>query len=164
MTHAGLTEVAYFLHRVGPDGPAREANILRALRWFEWLIEVTDLQIMAPWLPYVLALRESTHRERGLRDGLRMMDQTAIRVGIVCGPELSTGCQADVAGLRRQGCGVIDLTPLGLDLPPLAVEEWRHALAGLVETAAPKPLGAWARPPILHVTAINAYTAERPWV
>lgn len=113
-----IGDVAYFIHRVGPAGPQREANIENAKLWFRWLLDVTDLAIAAPWLAYVIACDEPTYRARGIRDGLTFASMTPIRVGIICGPEISRGCGDDRDTLLDKVVPIIDLTPMALERPP----------------------------------------------
>lgn len=117
---------AYFIHRVGPVGPQRDANIAAALRWIKFLVDaLPEIPISAPWMPYVLALDETRYRGRGMHDGQVFADADIHDIGIVCGPEMSTGCGADRDRLLNdhRGRGVLDLTGLGLVDPPTSAPD-----------------------------------------
>lgn len=109
--------VAYFIHRV--QYPNRRLNLDRSYRWIKWLVDtLPDNAILAPWLPYCEALDEDTYRDRGIRDGKAMASLDGIRLGIVGGPQVSSGCAADIANLMEMGASILDLTPLGFEEPP----------------------------------------------
>lgn len=117
---------AYFIHRVGTDGPQRDRNIAAALRWIRFLGDaLPDLPISAPWLPYVMAFDEAGYRERGIRDGKVLASADTHDIGIICGPEVSRGCAVARDNLLSdpRGRGVLDLTGLGLVNPPPLIPE-----------------------------------------
>ena len=140
-------DVGYFIHRVGPDGPVREANIEAAKLWIRWLLAVTELAVSAPWLAYVISCDETTYRARGLRDGITFANMSPIRVGIICGPEVSDGCGKDRDVLLERSIGVMDLTPMGLTAPPPAHERglWLVAFERWLRLVSPTPSPSRAR-------------------
>jgi hypothetical protein len=119
-----MPKAIYFIHRVGPDGPARDANIESAKLWIRFLVDVLpECAINAPWLAYVMSLDETRYRDRGLRDGVTLAIADVNDIGIVCGPTMSDGCRGDRDNLIEAGRGVFDLTPLGLASPPYPSDE-----------------------------------------
>lgn len=119
-----MPRAALLIHRVGPVGPQRDRNIAATLKWIRFLVAaLPDVAISVPWLPYVLALDETTHRERGMRDGALLAAAAENEIGIICGPEVSTGCAGDRDGFIGLGRGVLDLTCLGLVDPPASIPE-----------------------------------------
>lgn len=131
----------YFIHRVGPAGPKRDRNVEMARLWVRWLVDVTDLAILAPWLVYVECLDETHYRARGLRDGRAFASLSPIRVGLICGPEVSDGCDADRATLLGRHVACVDFTPMGREMPPefppAELKTWRDFLRRVFDRVAP---------------------------
>lgn len=98
------------VNEVYAERAAKKRNLRRAKRWLKWLVELLpDVAVLAPWLPYVEALDENVHRERGIRDMVELMRGSD---GIfLSGGRLSTGMHAERTQMvERVGGAVIDLS------------------------------------------------------
>lgn len=114
-----MPRAAYLIHRLGHVGPARSANIVAIWKWVRFFVDaLPDVAINAPWPSYAMALDETNYRARGIRDGKVLALADVNDIGIVCGPELSAGCQIDRDNMIEAGRGILDMTPLGLYSPP----------------------------------------------
>lgn len=111
-------KIVYFIHRARL--PDRRVNLERAAVWFQFLADaLPDHAILAPWIAYCHALDEEHYRERGMRDGKAIVESvTGQVVGVVCGPEMTDGCAADVQNLAAMGHPSVTITRLHLPLPP----------------------------------------------
>lgn len=108
--------IIYIAHPVG-DGPDRPANLLRARRWFGWLLEEypRDALVM-PWLLYCEELDETpSARRRGLRDDLLVLE-TCDAIALV-GGRLSPGMEQERNVALVEGMQVLDLLHLGPEPP-----------------------------------------------
>ena len=131
---------AYLIHRVGPDGPQREANIAATREWIRFFVDVLPgVAINAPWLAYVMSLDEATYRERGMADGNTLALADVNGIGIVCGPAHSEGTIADRLHLLNAGRGVLDVTGFGLVHQPSLTDGVREFIQGGV-----RDLWLWA--------------------
>jgi hypothetical protein len=110
--------IAYFMHRYRRPNP--RLNLDRAYRWLKWLVDTNpDLCIQAPWMPYCEALvDEDVYRARGIRDNKILCASSGARLGIIAGPELTSGSRGEAATLWEYGASIVDLTPLGMEEPP----------------------------------------------
>lgn len=109
--------ILYLIHRV--QHPSKPVNIALAKEWFVWLVDsLPDAVILSPWLVYAECLDEDTYRARGMRDGKLLAGLTGISAGIVCGPEITQGCQNDINNLWDHGLPSISLCALGMVEPP----------------------------------------------
>ncbi len=113
----GPVPLCYVAHPVG-SGPDRPRNILNVKLWIRALVEsVEHLAFVAPWVPYVEALDERTHRERGIRDDLSAMGRCSSAV--LVGGRLSPGMLLERDHAIGMGLHIVDLTHLPAD--PLEV-------------------------------------------
>jgi nucleoside 2-deoxyribosyltransferase len=105
----GGSMIVYLAHPVSaPDAAGVAANIQRSLRWLSWLVHHTQHAISAPWLAYVQALLEETHRARGLTDDLAMLERCDAIV--LVGDRVSAGMALESGHARHHRIPVIDLT------------------------------------------------------
>lgn len=111
-------EVVYMAHPVGTDPEVRKANIQRALRWLRYLVSTYPYAVCAPWLPYVMALDESSHRERGINDDLSVL-KLCDRMVLV-GGTLSPGMEREQNFFISLGKPVDSLLYLGDEPPEIA--------------------------------------------
>lgn len=105
--------VMYVAHPVSGDV---EANLARARRWLRWLVDCyPGFAFCLPWMAYVQALDEATHRERGLRDDLEMLRRCD---GIILvGGRLSSGMALEKGVAEDAALEVHDMLHLGEEPP-----------------------------------------------
>lgn len=102
--------IAYLAHPVGQDPDERKLNLDNVQKWFRHLFHNTNVTLNVPWFIYVSNLDE-THRERCLRDDLRILD-TCDAI-ILTGGRMTGGMQTELALARQRGMRVFDLTSAG---------------------------------------------------
>lgn len=109
--------VCYFAHPVGAPTPEEvDANLLRAVHWYEWLRKVEpEISFCAPWLVALLMKldddRNPAHRARGMRDNIAVARRCD---GIVaCGGIISPGMRLEIDAVIEAGGWLSDLSWLG---------------------------------------------------
>lgn len=108
-----------------------DANLARAERWLRWFVENTQHAICMPWSPYVRALDEKKHRERGMRDDLLMLERCDAIV--LVGGRVSSGMNDERGHAHKRGLAIASLIAFGAEPPdaertPLAVLKLQEAL------------------------------------